>query len=204
MATYNELLEAVDALIAFTDGIKPVVKHRRDGTEYLDLSQGDEARLKAREHIVLTLTDKLGLTDELPRKRGGVFYSKTSMPIWTKKGQEDVFYRRWRREIGRFREVVAELAGSPSEQPPTAESKTPTRKKRRRAPGELNGLAMNMIMSEPEMRGGTCKQWAKYLHCHESQVPGLPAWKELALHRKSLRIQRQKDRHRAGRSPGTK
>jgi len=60
----------------------------------------------------------------------------------------------------------------------------------------VNVRMLDTILKNWNARGWTCTEWANYLKCGRSTVVETPTWKELAIARERLKLERQKDRRR--------
>jgi len=60
------------------------------------------------------------------------------------------------------------------------------------------------ILANPDVRGWTARQWVAHLHCGKTTVIDSKTWKELKIHRETLKAERSKDRRKAKRASETR
>jgi hypothetical protein len=60
----------------------------------------------------------------------------------------------------------------------------------------VNMRMLDELQKNPEVRGWTCRQWAKHLKCGASTVAETAVWKELYVPRETVKAERSRDRRR--------
>ncbi len=175
----NELREVIRLYNSggAAEACKPSVKVTARELEHLNGLKGDERS----EYLKRLLDRELEYLSQLPDHLHGAYYdalAKGYVEQHTVPDRPDMLV--FVTNAGR----AFLAADSPGEKKPGNEKKN------------VNGRMLDKMMKDPECRGWTCTQWAKFLKCSTPSVVATEAWKELEMKREELKAGRAMDRHR--------